>query len=574
MAQPAQPAVPEEEAPNRHLAVLKAAARALHGETELDRVLEWAVEASAELAGTEWAAAWVLSRSRSPIWTIPPGSRRAFGLVGDPRTVKMLAPAFKDGELLCIEDLHEAERNLPSLDRMSGSLRARSVLVAPVVGTGNVVHGALFAASPHPGPFEPDAIDAVSALAAHLGVALDNHATLAHMAEVEARGKEVVYRLQEAVRPPAPVVPFTELGVHYVAADPSAPTGGDLYDWVMLPDGDLHLVVVDVMGKGVEATKHALVIIHALRLLAVEGCELERMVSRADGLVTAQSPDLVATLLVARYRPDSGRLLLAGAGHPPALLVSPQGAVREIAAPGIPIGWPGAGSHRVVELALERSDTLILYTDGLIEATKDIVKGLEDLARSAAATASYPAPSMARALVDRQLADAARHDDSVAVALRRRIPPPPARSRLLGPLVHRFSPTPAAVPVARHFLLDWLERVPLDASTIDELLVVASELCANAVRHATGAPGGIVLRAWTENDAVVIEAEDDGGAVLPYQLTDELPDPEAEEGRGLFLVQMLTDELESRTEEGRTVVRVVKRAVVGSDVAAELDRSG
>ena len=43
------------------------------------------------------------------------------------------------------------------------------------------------------------------------------------------------------------------------------------------------------------------------------------------------------------------------------------------------IGWPGAASHGVVERQLDRADTLILYTDGLIEARKDILRGLEEL---------------------------------------------------------------------------------------------------------------------------------------------------------------------------------------------------
>jgi serine phosphatase RsbU (regulator of sigma subunit)/anti-sigma regulatory factor (Ser/Thr protein kinase) len=428
-----------------------------------------------------------------------------------------------------------------------------------------LAQGAVVAGSTEPAPIEETEVEALVALAAHLGVALDNSALLTRMAEVEARGKEVVHALQEAVRPPAPAVPLTELGVHYVAADPSAPTGGDLYDWVLLPDGSLHLAIVDVMGKGVEATKHALAVTHALRLLAVEGCALEELVARADILVTAQNPELVATLIVARYEPSTGQLRLAGAGHPPALIVS-AGVVREVPAPGIPIGWPGAGSHEVVQTQLERSDTLILYTDGLIEATKDILQGLESLASAATATASYPATSLARALVERQLADAARHDDSLALVLRRRSPAPQQPSHLLAPFSHQFSPQAVAVPVARHLLRDWLRLVPVETDAIDSLLLVVSELCSNAVRHATGAPGSIHLLAWAEADTVLVEVSDDGGALTwPDQQGDDLPDPEAEQGRGLFLVRELADEVTSRLDGGRSIVRVVKHAVVGTE---------
>ena len=246
----------------------------------------------------------------------------------------------------------------------------------------------------------------LQALTAHLGAALDNDATLTRLAELEAMQREAVHQLQEAVRPFQPEVAEVELGVYYLPADAESPTGGDLYDWHVLPNGQLHLVVVDVLGKGVGATKDALAVTHALRLLAVQGCDLGDMVVRAHELLTAQTPDLVATMLVGRYDQPSAELQLAGAGHPPALVVSADGAVRQVTAGGVPIGWPGAGSDDVVTIKLGRGETVILYTDGLIEATKDVLAGLQGLEAAAAQTAGYPARQLAEALVERALAGA------------------------------------------------------------------------------------------------------------------------------------------------------------------------
>ena len=514
------------------------------------------------MSGLPEAAICMLPRHGSPTWSII-GGGVDFSPIADPRTSPLLRAGIDAGTPVVLADVEDAERKLPAEARLRQMVPLSSLLVVPVMAKDGLAQGALCAGSPGPADIEPARVEAVVALAAHLGVALDNSATLARMAEVEARGKEVVHALQEAVRPPAPIVDHTELGVHYVAADPSAPTGGDLYDWITLPDGTLHIVVVDVMGKGVEATKHALSVTHALRLLAVEGCHLGDLVARADVLVTAQNPELVATLVIAHFDPDTGELRLAGAGHPPALLVRGD-RVEEVAAPGIPIGWPGAASHEVVELHLDRSDTVILYTDGLIEATKDIVRGLEDLSAAAAATASYPATALARALVERQLADAARHDDSLALVLRRRSPAPGQPSHPLAPFQHHFSPRAAAVPLARHLLQDWLERVPVDREAVDSLLLAVSELCSNAVRHASGAPAAICVRAWTEADDVHVEVSDDGGSLeWSDQRSEELPDPEAEQGRGLFLVRELVDHVTAFVQDGRSVVVVVRRAVVG-----------
>lgn len=435
-----------------------------------------------------------------------------------------------------------------------------SLFALPVIGTAGT-HGVLVVESSAPIEADSDVEAALVSLAAHLGVALDNHSTA--MALVASQ-REIVHQLQDAVLPPVPDVPFTELGRHYSGAEGQHLSGGDLYDWVRLPNGDLYFAVVDIMGKGVRATKDALAVTHALRLLVLDGCPLGSVVSRADQIVTAQNRDLVATLVVGIYTPETGRLLLAGGGHPPALVVSGD-SVREVAAPGIPIGWPGAGSRGVVELVLDRSDTLIVYTDGLIEATRNIIEGLATLQRAALETRRYPAAQLARALVDRALHGATRQDDALALVLRRRVPPPAAGTHVLPPFEYRFSPYPAAVPLARNLLRDWLVRVPVDRPETDDLVLVASELCANAVRHASGQPGGVVLRARAEDADVVIEVEDDGDGLDALTPIDDLPDPRGEAGRGLFLVQTLSDDVSYERHEPGTCVTVRKRAVISLD---------
>jgi len=431
----------------------------------------------------------------------------------------------------------------------------------PVMGRDREPHGVLLLCHPEPEIFGPEEEAGAVALADHLGVAFDNLETMERLAELQAVQREIVHQLQEAVQPPAVDAEAAELGVHYVSADPSSPTGGDLYDWLVLPDGDLHLAVVDVMGKGVGATKEAVSVCHALRLLTLEGYPMEELVARADTLTTAQSPDLVATVMVVRYSPTDGHVRLAGGGHPPALVISSAGDVRQVGAPGIPIGYPGAGTSEVVKLTLDRGDTLVLYTDGLIEATKDILTGLARITRAAAETAQYPAPHLARALVERSLAGAMRRDDSLALVLRRRVPPGSDPAPPLGAFEYRFSPSMATVPLARHLLGDWLEHMAVEDAERADLLLVASELCSNAVRHASGAPGALAVRAWADADALVVEVEDDGaGMELSTRLED--PDLDAEQGRGLYVVRALTDDLTVRRVDGRTLVRAVRRAVL------------
>jgi serine/threonine-protein kinase RsbW len=170
---------------------------------------------------------------------------------------------------------------------------------------------------------------------------------------------------------------------------------------------------------------------------------------------------------------------------------------------------------------------------------------------------------VARALVQRALFGAQRRDDSLALVLRRRTPPAPSTGARLAPFEYRFSPSPATIPLARHLFADWLQYLAVDDAERSDLLLVVSELCSNAVRHASGAPGALALRAWAEGDAVVVEVEDDGaGFELVDRHGDDLPDPSAEQGRGLYVVEALTDDMSVRRHADHTVVRAVRRAVL------------
>ena len=518
------------------------AAGTVHGERKLDRAIEWVLDAARQVSGARDSAVCLL---KDETFTWYPSPTAVPGLTTlNPRDEPLLAPVVRSGAGMQVN----ADQTL---------------IAVPLTTADELVCGVLVCASPTSGVFHTDMEGPLCALAAHLGVAITNHATLARMAELEEAQRDLVHQLQIALRPQVLHVTDTELGAHYSAAEQGAPTGGDMWDWVVLPSGELHVAVIDIMGKGVLATKDALAVAHALRLLVLDGCPMEQVVARADEIVTQQNPDLVATLILCRYDPSTGSLRLAGAGHPPALLIQ-DGKVRQLAAGGIPIGWPGAGSTEVVEAELGRADSLVLYTDGLIESTKDIIAGLEALEVTASQTAAFPASQQARILVERALEGAARRDDSLAVVVRRRPPPTTMPRHALGPFSHRLSRSLAGVGLARDLLRDWLVRVPVEDDVVADLLLVASELCSNGIKHASWQREGAVLRAWVDGADVLIEVSDDGGGLsLPY-LDEEPPDPDAERGRGLWLVHTLTDELTQDDSETGNLVRCRKRNAVVS----------
>ncbi|MEU8636393.1 PP2C family protein-serine/threonine phosphatase [Amycolatopsis sp. NPDC048633] len=232
----------------------------------------------------------------------------------------------------------------------------------------------------------------------------------------------VIFReLEDALRPPAPAVPGLELAVHYSPTDQDSPTGGDLYDWFVLPGGELHVTLVDAVGHGVTSTRDALTVTHAIRTLALEGHPFPDLISRAARALATIEAGLMATLLLARVDPATGRTRLANGSHPEPVLVTAGGDARLLPAAviGRGIGFPAPGSPRLVELDLTPGDTLLLYTDGLVESRKDIDEGQDRLLALAREHHARPAAALPRELVTRMHDVVTYADDTVAIVVRR-----------------------------------------------------------------------------------------------------------------------------------------------------------
>jgi anti-sigma regulatory factor (Ser/Thr protein kinase) len=287
-----------------------------------------------------------------------------------------------------------------------------------------------------------------------------------------------------------------------------------------------------------------------LRAVALDDTPLEEMVERASTLLERQDAELVATVVLARLNPVTGRLLVASGGHPPALVVSAAGEVLQVGATGGAIGWPGAGSDGLEELVLEPGGALLLYTDGLVEARKDILEGLESLCREAASVAHLPVAAMADELVARALAGADRRDDTLALVVRRTSVAAPVFDAVAPAEANRWQlgPDRHAAHQARRDAVRWLSDRGIAAG--DAALVIA-ELLANAVRVARGV---VMLELVVAADKLRVSVSDDGPGLdeLP---DDALPPLEAEGSRGLYLVRKLSAGLELEREGPGTTVR-------------------
>lgn len=135
-------------------------------------------------------------------------------------------------------------------------------------------------------------------------------------------------------------------------------------DVVADPELDtVRLVVGDVTGHGAEAVAAMGQLRWATQAGAFAGLDLPATMHMLRKLARAQG--LVATLLMVDLDPD-GALVYLGAGHPPAMIVGPGGALRELATTTPLLGVDGVPNRTATD-SLAPGEVLVAYTDGLIE---------------------------------------------------------------------------------------------------------------------------------------------------------------------------------------------------------------
>ncbi|WP_031509996.1 PP2C family protein-serine/threonine phosphatase [Streptomyces megasporus] len=252
-----------------------------------------------------------------------------------------------------------------------------------------------------------------------------NRGTLALYVQLEERDEQLrkahgqtLRELEDALRPAPIEVEGLEMAVHYAPAGTDAPTGGDLYDWLQLPDGTVHITVVDALGHGVTSTRGALNVTHAVRTLALEGHPLESIVARTAEILMPFDSELMSTVLLARVNPETGDLYLANGSHPPALLLPAEGEPRYLEARGRGIGYPLAGSERLLHTTMAPGDLLVLYTDGLTESRRDPREGEERLIEAARRHADKPIADIPGAIAEDMHTIILHPDDTLALAVR------------------------------------------------------------------------------------------------------------------------------------------------------------
>jgi serine phosphatase RsbU (regulator of sigma subunit) len=166
-----------------------------------------------------------------------------------------------------------------------------------------------------------------------------------------------------------PDLPGYQLAAYY---QPAREVGGDFYDFLERDDGHLGLVVGDVTDKGVPA---AIVMATTRTMLRASAQRLDspgEVLKRVNDVIVRDiPPNMFITCLYAILDPETGLLRYANAGHDLPYRrrrTSSSGGAEELRATGMPLGLLPAMSYEEKEIVLQRGDSVLFYSDGLVEA--------------------------------------------------------------------------------------------------------------------------------------------------------------------------------------------------------------
>ena len=191
-------------------------------------------------------------------------------------------------------------------------------------------------------------------------------------AEVQERSRleqelKVATLIQQQFLPKElPHLPGWDVAAYY---QPAREVGGDFYDFIDLPDGQVGIVCGDVTDKGVPA---ALIMAKTHSILRADAPRLVSpgaVLARANNLLAAEMPpNMFVTCLYAVLNPTTGVLRYANAGHPLPYRRTMAGTVDELRATGMPLGLLEDMDYEEAETVLQPGETILLHSDGIAEA--------------------------------------------------------------------------------------------------------------------------------------------------------------------------------------------------------------
>lgn len=403
-----------------HLKTLVEASKLINSSIEADVLFASILTVARNELGVERGTLYFVDDARQEIWS---KVAEHAGEIRLPIGRGLAGTVAATGEHLILHDAYADARFDRSQDQRSG-FRTRSMLCVPIRNRNGKTVGVLQLLNKKQGSFGDKDLRFLDAISDHMAIAMENaklHLELVEKNRMERElqlGREIQSRLFPS--PPCDVFETTVVAL----CQPCYEVGGDYYDFIELPNGDLGVAVGDVSGKGVSAALIMSSVQAALRVASPIESDLPKLVARLNALLYRMARGRkYATFFFGRYDPRTGELRYVNAGHNPPFLCTPEG-LQPLDSTGRPIGILPESSFTEASVVIPHGATLFLYTDGMNEAADPDEEefGMERLMQLVCDASAFAIDEIPARVIDAITAferGAHATDDKTLVVLRR-----------------------------------------------------------------------------------------------------------------------------------------------------------
>jgi serine phosphatase RsbU (regulator of sigma subunit)/anti-sigma regulatory factor (Ser/Thr protein kinase) len=436
-------------------------------------------------------------------------------------------------EPVVIENLHESHiQPVNPLFRQKG---INSLLGVPLLVEGEVI-GVLHVGSFTQREFNERDIELLQLVANRVSLSIERSRLM-----VQGR---IAATLQRSLLPRnLPQVPGLRMAARYLPAADESAVGGDWYDVIELDNPCLGFVIGDVAGHGMAAATFMGQLRSAIRAYALDTSGPAEVLTKLAGF-SDRMHSRMATVIYATLNLNTWEVRIARAGHPYPLLVRSDGSTIFLSdAGGPPLGTVSGHVYDEQSVSLSAGETLLLYTDGLIERRgRSLSHGEESLVE--VASSAPREPELKCQAITTQLTEGAVMADDIAVLV--------VQTVGLHELLEVEVPAePAQLATARHLIRRWVEANQGTDDDCAAFAIAVSEACANSIEHAYGPKDATIeLRASLVEGTATVSIRDHGSWREPRG---------GNRGRGIQIMREFMDDVSIESDERGTSVNLRRR---------------
>lgn len=392
---------------------------------------------------------------------------------------------------------------------------------------------------------------------------------MANLAAVTADKERIATELNVATQIQASMLPCIfpafpgrrEFDV-YATMTPAKEVGGDFYDFFLVDDDHLALVIADVSGKGVPAALFMVIAKTLLKNAAQTGLSPKAVLEKVNNqLCENNEAEMFVTVWLGIFEISTGKLTASNAGHEYPAVKHKDGKFELYRDKhGFVLAGMEDARYREYELELKAGDTLFVYTDGVAEATdaSNTLYGTERMLTALNRNENADPEEllhMVKEDIDMFVGEAPQFDDITMLALKVK------DIRLEKMKKINVAPQPDSIDTVTAFFEECLAQQEAPMKVVSQINIAVDEIFSNIVRYSGATSVSVGCEA--ETGCAVLRFADNGRPYDPTEKSDPDITLSAEErdigGLGIFMVKKTMDDIKYEYRDGFNILTIQKR---------------